>query len=113
MVLIVACCNYYKITLQKTALLSIIKSFPRGYFYRDKESPLSPSMVLALKKACAWQKRREPFGPINIRSLYPLIERGLISLTYYDIMGEKKATWSVTKKGMLKLISLGSKQSCN
>ena len=68
-------------------------------------------MVIALKKACAWQRKRVPFGPINVRSLYPLIERGLISLTYYDIMGEKKATWHVTKKGIRKLISLGSKES--
>ncbi|MEO8766530.1 MAG: hypothetical protein ABI416_19675 [Ginsengibacter sp.] len=79
--------------------MTIIKSFPRGYFYRDKESPLSSSMVIALKKAFAWQKRREPFGPIDIKSLYPLIERGLISLISYKIMGEKKATWFVTKKG--------------
>jgi hypothetical protein len=70
-------------------------------------------MILALKKACARQKRREPFGPIDIKSLYPLIERGLVGLTYYDIMGEKKATWSVTKKGLRKLIFLGSKKSCN
>jgi hypothetical protein len=68
-------------------------------------------MVLGLKKAFTMQKRREPFGPIDIRSLHPLIERGLISLTYYNIMGEKKATWHVTKKGMRKLISLGSKES--
>ncbi|MEP6926026.1 MAG: hypothetical protein ABI834_00250 [Ginsengibacter sp.] len=89
-----------------------MKSFPRGYFYRDKESPLSPSMILALKKACASQKRREPFGPIDIKSLYPLIERGLISLTYYDIKGEPKVSWSVTRKGMRKLITLGSGKSC-
>jgi hypothetical protein len=63
-------------------------------------------MVLALKKAGARQKRGQPFGPIDIKSLYPLIERGLISLSYYDIMGEKKATWSVTKKGLRILYSL-------
>ena len=80
--------------------MTLIKSFPTGYFCRDREPPLSPSMVIALKKACARQKRKEPFGPIDIRSLYPLIERGLINLYYYDMMGEKKVTWSVTEKGM-------------
>ena len=87
--------------------MTIIKSFPRGYFYRDKESPLSPSMVIALKKAFSRQKKRRPFGPVDIRFLHPLIERGLISLTYYDIMGEKKATWCVTKKGQRMLYSPG------
>jgi len=92
--------------------LTTITSFPRGYFYRDKEYPLSPPMLIALKKACARQKRREPFGPIDIRSLYPLIERGLIGLTHYYIMGEKKTTWCVTKKGLRILNALGSKKFC-
>lgn len=87
--------------------MAIIKSFSRGYFYRDKEYPLSPSMVIALKKACAKQRRKEPFGPMDIKkSLFPLIERGLVSLTYYHIMGEKKLTWYVTKKGVRTLHSL-------
>jgi len=64
-------------------------------------------MVIALKKAYYRQRKRQPFGPIDIRFLHPLIERGLITLTYYDIMGEKKATWSVTKKGQRILHSLG------
>ena len=90
--------------------MAIIKSFPRGYFYRDKEYPLSPSMLRALKRVCASQKKRKPFGPIDLkRSLYPLIERGLICLTYYTISGEKKATWSVTKKGVRKLQSIRRK----
>jgi hypothetical protein len=101
------------VILQERVFLTTITSFPRGYFYRDKEYPLSPSMIIALKKACAKQKKRQPFGPIDIkRSLYPLIERGLISLTSYDIMGEKKATWYVTKKGIRLLDSLGRKKSC-
>jgi hypothetical protein len=87
--------------------LTIIKAFPRGYFFRDNEYPLSHAMVIALKKARARQKRMEPFGPIDIRSLYPLIERGLISLMYYDVLGEEKATWFVTKKGMRSLYSNG------
>ena len=88
-------------------------SFPRGYFYLDKETPLSPSMVIALKRACAKQKKRQPFGPIDIKkSLYPLIERGLIGLTFYHIMGEKKETWFVTKKGLRILHSLGDKKLC-
>jgi hypothetical protein len=69
-------------------------------------------MVIALKKACARQKRREPFGPVDIRSLYPLIERGLVGLTYYQVMGEKKATWYVTKKGLRALYSLSKIKSC-
>jgi len=40
------------------------------------------------------------------KSLFPLIERGLVSLTYYHIMGEKKLTWYVTKKGVRTLHSL-------
>ena len=64
-------------------------------------------MVIALKKACAKQGRKEPFGPKDIKkSLFPLIERGLVGLTYYHIMGEKKLTWFVTKKGMRTLHSL-------
>src|ERR1700690_1893662 len=106
-VLIVACSNYYKSSLQETVLLAIIRSFPRGYFYRDKEYPLSPSMIVALKKVCANQKKRNPFGPLDMkRSLYPLIERGLISLTYYRINNEKKATWRVTQKGLRNLQSI-------
>jgi hypothetical protein len=65
-------------------------------------------MVIALKKASARQKRKKPFGPIDIRSLYPLIERGLINFNYYDIMGEKKVTWNVTEKGMRILHSIHS-----
>ena len=84
--------------------MAIIRSFPRGYFYRDKEYPLSPAMIFALKKVCANQKMRRPFGPKDLkRSIYPLIERGLISLAYYRINGEKKATWRVTKKGLRSL----------
>ncbi|MEP6951027.1 MAG: hypothetical protein ABI863_17195 [Ginsengibacter sp.] len=86
--------------------MTIIKAFPRGHFYRDKEFPLSPSMVMALKKACARQKKRQPFGPIDISSLYPLIERGLISLTFNYVMGEKTSTWYVTKKGLYMLYSV-------
>jgi hypothetical protein len=93
--------------------LTTIASFPRGHFYRDKEYPLSPSMIIALKKAYAKQKRREPFGPIDIkRSLYPLIERGLISLIHYEIMGEKKSTWYVTKKGLRIHYFLSKRKSC-
>ena len=92
--------------------LAIIKYFPGGYFYRDKEYPLSPSMIVALKKVCASQKRRKPFGPKDMkRALYPLIERGLISLTYYGINDEKKGTWDVTKKGLHNLQSITRKQS--
>lgn len=90
--------------------MAIIRSFPRGYFYRDKEYPLSPSMILALKKVCANQKKRTPFGPKDLkRAMYPLIERGLISLKYYIIKGEKKATWRVTKKGFRILQSVTKK----
>ncbi len=87
--------------------MAIIRSFPRGYFYRDKEYPLSPFMVLALKQVSANQMKRRPFGPKDMkRSLYPLIERGLISLTYCIIKGEKKATWGITKKGLRNLQSI-------
>jgi hypothetical protein len=90
--------------------LAIIKSFPRGYFYLDKEYPLSPSMIMALKKVCASQKKRKPIGPMDMkRALYPLIERGLISLAYYKINDEKKATWTVTKKGLRTLHSMTRK----
>ena len=91
----------------KKQTLAVIKYFPRGYFYHDKEYPLSPSMIAALKKVCASQKKRKPFGPKDMkRALYPLIERGLISLTYYCINDEKKATWGVTKKGLRNLQSI-------
>jgi len=101
------------VDLRKRVLLTVIKSFPRGYFYRDKEYPLSPFMVIALKKACDKQKRRVPFGPIDIKkSLYPLIERGLVSFTYYKVMGKKQFTWCVTKKGQRLLYSLGRKRPC-
>jgi len=64
-------------------------------------------MIYALKKVCSNQKMRKPFGPKDIkRSLYPLIERGLISLTFCNIKGEKKSTWGVTKKGLRCLQSL-------
>jgi hypothetical protein len=79
----------------------------------DKESPLSPSMLIALKKACARQKKRQPFGPIDIGSLYPLIERGLIGLTFYHVLGEKKSTWFVTKKGLRTLYSIARIKSCS
>jgi len=90
--------------------LAIIKSFPKNYFYRDKEYPLSPAMVMALKKVLAKQKMRKPFGPKDMkRSLYPLIERGLISLTYCSIHHEKKTTWGLTKKGLYNLQSITKK----
>ncbi len=87
-----------------------LKFFPHDYFYRDKEYPLSPSLIIALKKVCIKQKRRIPFGPADVkRSLYPLIERDLIHLTYYNVGGIKKSTWCVTKKGVHTLKSLGKK----
>jgi hypothetical protein len=90
--------------------LAIIKSFPRGYFYLAKEYPLSPSMIMTLKKVCACEKKRKPIGPKDMkRSLSPLIERGLVTLTYYNIGGEKKATWSVTKNGLRILQSIARK----
>jgi hypothetical protein len=68
-------------------------------------------MIVALKKARASQKRRKPFGPTDMkRALYPLIERGLISLTYYCIDDEKKGTWGVTKKGLQNLQYITRKQ---
>ena len=67
-------------------------------------------MIIALKKVCAQQKMRKPFGPKDMkRSLYPLIERGLISLTYYSIHDEKKATWGLTKKGLRNLRTITGK----
>jgi hypothetical protein len=69
-------------------------------------------MVIALRKACARQKKRQPFGPIDISSLYPLIERGLIDLTFYHAMGERKSTWYVTKKGLRMLYSVSRIKSC-
>jgi chromosome segregation and condensation protein ScpB len=90
--------------------LAIIKFFPIGYFYHVKESPLSVNMIIALKKVCASEKKRKPFGPKDMkRSLYPLIERGLIRLTYFSINDGKKATWGVTKKGLENLQSLKRK----
>ena len=56
---------------------------------------------MALKKTYLKQKRRTVFGPKDLkRSMYPLIERGLVSLTFYNIGGIKKPTWSVTRKGL-------------
>jgi hypothetical protein len=90
--------------------LAIIKSFPCGYFYLEKEYPLSPSMIIALKEVCACQKKRKPIGPKDLKgSLSPLIERGLVKLTYYDIGGKKKATWAVTKNGLRILQSIARK----
>lgn len=62
-------------------------------------------MIIALKKALAKQKRREPFGPVDIKSLYPLIERGLVRYTFYKTKGKEKPTWYVTKKGLRILYS--------
>lgn len=90
--------------------MAIIKSFPSDYFYHDKEYPLSPAMIIALKKVGTNQKRRKPFGPKDMkRALYPLIERGLISLTYCSIRHEKKATWGLTKKGLYNLQAITKK----
>jgi hypothetical protein len=106
-IIIIADDSYYKVTLDKIHLLSIIKSFPRDCFYRDKEYPLSPSMVLALKKAWHKQKRRQPFGPKDFkRALYPLIERGLIGLSYHRLPGKTHPTWCLTKKGLYMLDSI-------
>ena len=69
-------------------------------------------MIIALKKVCASQKKKKPFGPKDMkRALYPLIERGLISLTYYDINDQKNATWRITQKGLHNLQSIDRKQS--
>ena len=69
-------------------------------------------MIVALKKVKKKKKKRKPFGPKDMkRALYPLIERGLISLTYYSINDEKRATWGVTKKGLRNLQSITRKQS--
>ena len=81
--------------------MTTLKSFPYGYFYRDKEHPLSPPLILALKKVYNKQKKKEPVGPKDIKKyLYPLIERGLIAFTFYDFQGEQKPTWNLTNKGL-------------
>jgi hypothetical protein len=68
-------------------------------------------MIMALRKAYARQKRRMPFGPIDIRFLHPLIERELIVLAYYVIGGEQKSTWYLTKKGVHVLYSINTRNS--
>lgn len=90
--------------------MSVVKRLPYGYFYSDKEYALSSAMLMALKKTYLKQKGRTVFGPKDLkRSIYPLIERGLVSLTFYNKSGIKKPTWSVTGKGLQILKSAAGK----
>lgn len=105
MILIVITGNHISNTLHEKVLLGIVRYLPRGYFHIDKEYPLSPAMLLALKKANYKQKRGKRYGPVDIKkSFNSLIERGLVSYKYYNnSKGEKKSSWQITRKGMLVL----------
>ena len=90
-----------------TKMITKIISFPRWYFERKKQTPLSSLMIVALLAACKKQKKRTPFGPCDIRgSFTSLITRGLIIRNEATI-NELTSSWQVTTEAIAMLRAIG------
>jgi hypothetical protein len=77
---------------------------------REKYTPLTPKMIRSLLIAIEKQKKRIPFGPVDIKgSVTTLIKRGLISRQKIKLAGHIESQWQVTEKAMNLLKNLDIK----
>lgn len=87
---------------------SRIIDFPNAYFKRKKQVALTPLMIDTLLAACAKQKEKIPFGPIDIkRSFTALVNRGLIIRENVCINKDTKLLWQVSNEAILILRAIG------
>ncbi len=88
-------------------------SFPREYFKKKNQPPLSALMIVALIDACAKQHAQIPFGPIDVKgSFIALVKRGLIVRKEVTINKQTEPLWQVTIEAMEMLSSIGFKVPC-
>jgi hypothetical protein len=93
--------------------LEYFLSFPKNYFQKNTERPLTPAMIRTLKLACDKQKNGILFGPQDIKgSSITLIRRGLIASHNIKHDGNIKQTWFVTKHAINMLTDIGIKILC-
>lgn len=89
---------------------SKVVKLPAGYFYQEKQRPLSKSMIKTLKQALEKQRKGIAFGPDDINgSLMPLVKRGLIQQRVQDGKNNPSPTWFVTDECIQILKDLGIK----
>jgi hypothetical protein len=94
-------------------MITKIIPFPREYFQRKKQLPLSPLMISALLKACAKQKEGIPFGPGDMKgSFTSLITRGLIIRKDVIVPEHTESLWQVTTEAIKLLNTKGIKIPC-
>ena len=88
-------------------------SFPKNYFHKTVQRPLSPAMIRTLKIACNKQKDGILFGPQDIKgSAVTLIRRGLIASHTIERNGKKEFTWYVTERAINMLSDIGIRILC-
>jgi hypothetical protein len=89
-----------------------ILSFPKGYFKRNRQRPLTPLMIRTLKIACDKQCKGVLFGPQDIKgSVTTLINRGLIACHSTVDKNGYQFTWYVTQQAINMLEEVGVKIS--
>jgi hypothetical protein len=92
--------------------LEIIPISDEFFLKNKKQRALSPSMIIALRAACAKQKEGVSFSPSDIRrSFIPLVKRGLIIRNNEHFFG-KKISWKVTAEAIAMLKNIGIETSC-
>ncbi|HUS02596.1 MAG TPA: hypothetical protein VMY77_12750 [Chitinophagaceae bacterium] len=88
-------------------------SFPKNYFQKNIQRPLSPAMIKTLMLACNKQKDGIFFGPQDIKgSAVTLIRRGLIASHTIERNGKTGLTWFVTERAINMLSDIGIKILC-
>ncbi len=93
--------------------MSDLISFPKEYFIKEHQRPLTKLMIEVLRLACNKQKNNILFGPTDIKgSLTPLIKRGLICRHTIKRHGKFQITWYVTIEAMNMLRDIDPKISC-
>ena len=87
--------------------------FPKGHFNKEKQRPLTPSMIKTLILACDKQHKGISFGPQDIKgSMMTLISRGLVTNQQVNKNGEIHETWLVTPQAINLLLAAGIKVLC-
>ena len=88
-------------------------SFPKNYFNKTTQRPLTPAMIRTLKIACHKQKDGILFGPQDIKgSAVTLIRRGLIASHNIMYNGKQQHTWFVTERAVNMLSDIGIRILC-
>ncbi len=87
--------------------------FEEGYFKSNRSLPLTPLMIIALKKACERQHKGIAFGPNDIKgSFTALITRGLIIRKEILINNHIELAWQVSAQAIQMLRLKGIKILC-